>query len=298
MTQTSSGAPITITTSAGIAVITATAAASGVETGDLSFVISPAAKAQLEQLFKAADAACSAAGKLRRRQADVVGACVVEYMKKNAEEELLRDLAKMLGDFADGAGNLIELVFEGAGAGVTAALTSTGETVGMGIAFTWLAYSLWKESGGDLGGKMPEVVKIPVKNVATKTSLPTSTSSSEQPGQTVPPLLENFYNIEPDTFDSASADALAIGLEARYESLTSAAMAAAATAAPNTCQCYEIVDADGVVQSSDCKNVVTDGQQCDVNTHYPPLRLPYANDYITAHSFHSRPTRAHACSNS
>ncbi|KAL5323574.1 hypothetical protein ACEPPN_008113 [Leptodophora sp. 'Broadleaf-Isolate-01'] len=81
--QMSGLAQMTVTTSAVIAVSTATVAPDGVEVGDVTIIITPSAKLQLEELFKKIATACGAA-KLKSRQAE---SCVADYL---LEEPQLR----------------------------------------------------------------------------------------------------------------------------------------------------------------------------------------------------------------
>ncbi len=248
------------TTSAAIAVSTATAASDGVEVGDLNIVITPSGKTQLADIFEKIEAACGLA-RLKSRQA---ASCAADYIENKVAPEVAEDLLGDLGrSFVDGAGNLIEytwIAVEDLAAGAFA----TGQArVTIGTAFTLLAFGIWKQAGG--GSSVPDAVKIPSKNIATQKSNPSSIQSSKRPGKTPPPVLYNFYNSVAAPVDTASADALAFGLQARLVSLSSVAALAASTVQPNACKCTQLVSADGTLGNFDCVNLGGNDAKCDVS---------------------------------
>ncbi|KAL2071644.1 hypothetical protein VTL71DRAFT_12879 [Oculimacula yallundae] len=256
VTQTSNGAVMTVTTSAAIAVSTAIVAGDGMEVGDVIFTITPSAKIQLEELFKKIAAVCGAA-KLKPRQG---GSCVADYIVEHAAaESVINDV--YVAKFLNSAGNLVEYTWE---AIKDFEITAEAEIVLGGMAVAYIGYQSWNPNGSD-GQRVPDVVRIAASHIATHTVEPTSTETSDRPGRTPPPVLENLYNSVAEPFNTEFAQALATALENRFASLTTLAAAVMMTAAPNACQCVQLVAADGTLGAFDCTNL-GEGARCDVIT--------------------------------
>lgn len=274
----------TITTSAILAVSTATIASDGVAIGDLNIVLTPAAKSQLESLFAEAQLACPLPGKLKSRSA--VESCAVEYLQEHAPEEIVRT-------FQNGLENLGELIYT---YGADALALPIKEKIQLGLFVTVLIWAVWAPNG-----VMPDAVKLaktqyetstatqsltvttgidpvtvpPRKSVftsdlnqSTGTSRGSSsvTSSSESLKISPPPVLIGYPHVANDDFDTVMAAALASGLEQQFAILYTNAKNFVATAAPLDCQCTQIINIDGSRGELNCDNLGA-GADCGVSPH-------------------------------
>ncbi|CAG8961694.1 hypothetical protein HYFRA_00006234 [Hymenoscyphus fraxineus] len=165
ITITSNNIPSTITKSAQVAVSTASEASDGVE------------------------AACGLA-KLKSRGGVGCSGGTVRYIEDNLSEEIAAEVREAIGDtVADGAGNLVELLFEGSA--LTASIAVNGENIGLGVAVITFGYLGWVLS--HVGSLV--LVKIPKQKIKTATQTQTSTATSTATSTSSKVPLEPEYYV-------------------------------------------------------------------------------------------------------
>ncbi|CAG8981414.1 hypothetical protein HYALB_00013917 [Hymenoscyphus albidus] len=235
ITITSNNIPSTITKSAQVAVSTASEASDGVEPVQ--------AACGLAKLNPRAGAGCSGG--------------TARYIEENLSEEIAAEVREAIGNtVADGAGNLVELLFEGSA--LPASIAVNGVNIGLGAAIIAFGYLGWVSSHD--GSLAP--VKIPKKKIKTTTQTSTASSTATSTSSKVPlepePTL-SFYSYPVGVpFDTSSAAAMATAIQGRFE-----ALAAIANAATVLCTCTQIVHADGSKGELKCP-ILNGCENCNV----------------------------------
>jgi hypothetical protein len=199
-----------------------------------------------------------------KRQVTIVESCIVDYLTKNAPEDIVQGI---VAKFTDGAGNLLDLVWTGAQDAVGATLTSQKAKVPIAVAFLYVCYQLETQSGGTPADKIPEAVRISAASIIASPVQVSASMSSTSSALPAPPEvpLRMLYDFIPSAFDTASGMAMATALQNQFAAFESAAV----SAPPPSCTCTQTVSSGGTpVGTANCPLITSEVEGCAVSKDY------------------------------